>query len=415
MKKKVNHVVKRPGHKIGDADVEIPVAADLVSVPGSPTRERDVSFYSREYPAESQTIEKSADRVWAKTAYSKEVQDYSKTHAKAVEPLVEAATISGDVEPTGKPIHRDDATSSIRKKARELGFGEVGFTKYDRRYTYASKKRWVKYQHAICLALEQDYDQTQAIPSIEAEYAHYGTYEMAGDLALQLAGHIRAIGYHAQIHSPSDNSGVYIPLFVNAGLGQLGANGQLLSPHFGSRARLMIITTDAPVIYDEPLDYGINKFCDQCQVCVARCPGRALVKDRVWYRGVLKNKLIYDRCRPIMVKYEGCGVCMKVCPIQRYGMKPVMEHYVETGEILGKGTSDLEGYSMRGKGHFDSGELPHFDRDMFDIPHGTTDEWLLHEFKTKIQSRSKVTKAEAVQFADDLKAIVDNGINWTDE
>ena len=70
---------------------------------------------------------------------------------------------------------------------------------------------------------------------------------------------------------------------------------------------------------------------------------------------------------------------------------------------------------MRGKGHFDSGELPHFDRDMFDIPHGTTDEWLLHKFKTKIQSRSKVTKAEAVQFADDLKDIVDNGINWTDE
>ena len=44
MKKKVNHVVKRPGHKIGDADVEIPIAADLVSVPGSPTREHDVSF-----------------------------------------------------------------------------------------------------------------------------------------------------------------------------------------------------------------------------------------------------------------------------------------------------------------------------------------------------------------------------------
>jgi hypothetical protein len=116
-----------------------------------------------------------------------------------------------------------------------------------------------------------------------------------------------------------------------------------------------------------------------------------------------------------MVKYEGCGVCMKVCPIQRYGMKPVMEHYVETGEILGKGISDLEGYEMRGKGYFGSGELPHFDRDMFDIPHGTTEEALLHKFKARIESKSEVTKAEAVQFADDLKAIVDKGIHWTDE
>ncbi len=413
--RKVNHVVKRPGRKVGYPDVEIPVAMDLVSVPGSPTREHDVTFYSREYPIETQTIEKSADRVWAETVYTKDVYDYRKSHEEAVKPLVEDAGTSGEIEPTAEPKKNTDVTSSIRKKSRELGFGEVGFTKYDRRYTYTSKKRWAKYQHAICLALEQDYKQTQAIPSLEAEYAHFGTYEIAGDLALKLARHIRSLGYHAQIHSPNDNSGAYIPLFVDAGLGQLGANGQLLSPHFGSRARLMIITTDAPVKYDQAIDYGINKFCDQCQVCVARCPGRALLKDKVWYRGVLKNKLVYDRCRPIMVEYEGCAVCMKVCPIQRYGMKPVMEHYVHTGEILGKGTSNLEGYEMRGTGYFGPGELPHFDRETFEIPHGTTDQWLLHKFKEKIEEKSSVTKAEAVQFANDLKSIVDNGVDWTDE
>ncbi len=177
----------------------------------------------------------------------------------------------------------------------------------------------------------------------------------------------------------------------------------------------MIITTDVPVTYHQAVDYGINKFCDQCQVCVNRCPGRALLKDRVWYRGVLKNKLIYDRCRPIMVEYEGCAVCMKVCPIQRYGMEPVMEHYLDAGEILGKGTSNLEGYELRGKGYCGPDELPHFDRETFDIPHGTTDEWLLHKFKEKIEGKPSATKAEAVQFANDLKSIVDNGVDWTDE
>ena len=95
----------------------------------------------------------------------------------------------------------------------------------------------------------------------------------------------------------------------------------------------MIISTDAIVSYDEPVDYGIHKFCEMCQVCVNRCPGRALVKEKVFWRGVEKHKLMYDRCRPVMATYEGCGVCMLVCPVQRYGMAPVMEHFVETGEV----------------------------------------------------------------------------------
>ena len=111
-----------------------------------------------------------------------------------------------------------------------------------------------------------------------------------------------------------------------------------------------MITTDAIVTHDKPVDYGIHKFCQQCQVCVKRCPARALVKEKVWFRGVEKNKLIYDRCRPVMARYDGCGVCMKVCPIQRYGMKPVMEHYVETGKVLGKGTAQPGGVQPRGKG-----------------------------------------------------------------
>ena len=48
----------------------------------------------------------------------------------------------------------------------------------------------------------------------------------------------------------------------------------------------MVITTDAPVTYDEAVDYGIHKFCEVCQVCVNRCPGRALMRDKVWWRGV---------------------------------------------------------------------------------------------------------------------------------
>ena len=140
-----------------------------------------------------------------------------------------------------------------------------------------------------------------------------------------------------------------------------------------------------------------------------------MLQDKVWYRGVLKNKLIYDRCRPIMANYEGCGVCMKVCPIQKYGMKPVMEHYVSTGEILGKGTEELEGYDIREKGHFGPGELPSFDRKVFEFPNGTKEEILFETFKAKLQSNGTPKAEEAVEFANELSTILDQGVARSDE
>jgi Pyruvate/2-oxoacid:ferredoxin oxidoreductase delta subunit len=199
-------------------------------------------------------------------------------------------------------------------------------------------------------------------------------------------------------------------MFVAAGLGQLGANGQLLSPLFGSRCRLAIVSTDAPVTYGEPVDHGIHKFCQECQVCVRRCPARALVKEQVWWRGVHKNKVTYDRCRPVMARYAGCGVCMKVCPIQRYGMKAVMEHYVATGQVLGKGTDDLEGFTLSGK-YFGVGELPALDRKTFHFPHGPKDEWLFQQFKEKLKKDGVPPDDQLQRFATDVKRILDKGLS----
>jgi ferredoxin len=409
MQKTVHHVVTRPGRKHGDIDVQIPVAEDLTTVPGIRMRDSDVSFYSRVYPIEGQNIEKAADRRWVWTVYNEETANYRRYHDAVSEPLIHAAAVSGDLEPTAAPAAGKNVTEDIRLKARELGFGEVGFTKYDRRHTYISKRRWAKFEHAICVALEQDYVQTQSLPSMDAEFAHFGTYEIEGAIALDLADYIRSLGYHAQVHSPNDNSAVYIPMFVAAGLGQLGANGQLLSPHFGSRARLAIITTDAPITYDQPIDYGIHQFCQVCQVCVNRCPGRAIVNEKVWWRGVEKNKLIYERCRPVMARYDGCAVCMKVCPIQRFGMKEVMQHYVTTGEVLGKGTHLLEGYTFLERGYYGPGELPQFGRSFFEIPHGRDEDWLFNQFKEKLTKEGMPSQEELVSFAQGVKDLITVG------
>ena len=245
---KVGHIVTRPGRREQDPPVEIPVAEELETTPGIPKHESDLEFYSREYPLETINIDERASRDWANRIRDGhlEMREIRREHDRLNKPIVMAGRMTGDMEPTSEPTG-EDVTELIKAKARSLGFGEVGVTRYDHHYTYVSKKDWVKFPHAICLAYEQDYEPTQSIPSVPAEIVHSSTYRTEGAAGLELGNYIRSLGYRAQVHSPNDNTGPYIPMFVEAGLGQLGANGQLLSPHFGSRARLMVITTDAAV------------------------------------------------------------------------------------------------------------------------------------------------------------------------
>ena len=119
-----------------------------------------------------------------------------------------------------------------------------------------------------------------------------------------------------------------------------------------------------------------------------------------------------------MSRYEGCAICMKVCPINKYGAKAVMEHYIETGQVLGKGTHDLEGYTLHeestGKyvtGYFGPGELPTFDADFFKIPQGTREGAALDELIEHIESSNDgLDRAEddtaLFNFRDRLRVII---------
>ena len=71
---------------------------------------------------------------------------------------------------------------------------------------------------------------------------------------------LRERGWRAR---PEDFQGesMFIAYAVAAGLGQLGLNGQLLTPYAGSRCRTNILTTDAPLVHDEPKDFGIVQGC----------------------------------------------------------------------------------------------------------------------------------------------------------
>jgi epoxyqueuosine reductase len=270
--------------------------------------------------------------------------------AISVAPKVQASTrrltAMQDIEPTAPtPTGIDPAklTDELKAYAASVGISAIGVTKFEGKYTFAEYAGNAVGDRVVVFVLEQNYESTQMIPSFRSEQAALATYGQLEDLMIPVADWLRSRGWRARPESYVGES-MFIAYAVAAGLGQLGMNGQLLSPYAGSRCRLNVLTTNAPLIFDAPIDYGIEGICDRCQICVRRCPVGAIPNHRSEYRGITKAKLNTKRCFPVMMQSSGCSICMKVCPVQRYGLSQVIEEFERSGQILGKGTDELEGY-----------------------------------------------------------------------
>lgn len=261
-----------------------------------------------------------------------------------------------------------DLTRRLHAEAARLGLSAVGVTAYDIRYNFAEYHGLNVGDTMIIGILEQNYDSTQTSPSIRAEKAALTAYAGLEDRMVELARWLHDQGYQARPEGFVGES-MAIAYAVAAGLGQLGLNGQLLTPHAGSRCRLHVLSTDAPLVHDAPVDLGIEGVCNSCQICVRRCPPGAIPAMRKESRGVVKAKINTKRCLPVMGKASGCSVCMKVCPVQRYGLGAVLEEFEATGTILGKGTDDLEGYDWPIDGaHYAPGSTPRITADILAMP-----------------------------------------------
>jgi epoxyqueuosine reductase QueG len=280
--------------------------------------------------------------------------------APSLQRAMSAARRAWRAQPAGQAPGVDPAalTEDVRKEARRLGISTVGFAPFDEKYIIDEFRNLGFDRGTVIVAvLEQRWEETQTIPSRRAERHAMHTYAELVTRSTALAEFLHERGFRAQPHS-FGGYGIVIHFAVQAGLGQLGLNGQLLTPEAGSRCRIVLITTNAPLVSDGPRDYGIHRICDECQICVKRCPPGAIPNKRSEYRGVVKAKIKIDRCLPVHAQAHGCAVCMKVCPVQRFGLRAVSEHLMTTGEILGKGTDELEGYHWIDGSFYGAGQKP---------------------------------------------------------
>ena len=265
-----------------------------------------------------------------------------------------------DAEPDRAPVATDPRrlTADLKAYAATLGISATGVTAVDPKFTFAENAGNAVGDRVVVCVLEQNYDATQRIPGHKAEQAALSAYGELEDRMVALADWLQERGWRAR-PEPFLGESMFIPYAVSAGLGQLGLNGQLLTPHAGSRCRLNLLTTNAPLVFDEPVDYGIEGVCDRCQICVRRCPVGAIPNHRSEHRGITKAKLNTKRCLPLMMQTSGCSICMKTCPVQRYGLPAVLDEYRRSGRILGKDTDDLEGFDWPLDGrHYGPGEKP---------------------------------------------------------
>jgi reductive dehalogenase len=234
--------------------------------------------------------------------------------------------VDGDVNPQKLNRTPEEFTRTIKDFALYLGADEVGIAKLNPAWVYSRVGRgpepWGKpiennHKYAIAFTLEMDYQQVEGAPLTPITEESARQYLSGASISLALAEYIRSMGYPARAHISGSNYQIMLPpVAYDAGLGELGRFGYLISARFGARVRLGAVTTDLTLIPDKPVKLGVQNFCESCKRCAEVCPSGSIPRGKkVDIRGVGKWPLQMETCFHYWrVIGTDCGLCMKVCP-----------------------------------------------------------------------------------------------------
>ncbi len=200
----------------------------------------------------------------------------------------------------------------------------------------------IPYRYAISLGTPMDREEMAQVPQLRAATEVMRIYRKGSWIAIRLARYIRSLGWPAKAYADGEDI-LQIPMAVNAGLGQLGKHGSLISEEFGSNFRLAAVLTDLPLTCDAPVDIGVDDLCMTCRRCVEDCPPNAILDDKQLVRGVEKWYVDFDKCIPYFVKTAGCAICLEVCPWSEPGRGPKLSSL-----LLSKRRDASSGHEGRG-------------------------------------------------------------------
>lgn len=239
---------------------------------------------------------------------------------EALKPIVNGTVNTNKVE-----VEQEKINNYIKGWSKKLGVHSVGITELMDYHLYSHKGRGELYgnkienqhKYAIALTIEMDQEMIQTAPKGPVVMESTQQYLNSGTIALQLAIFIRKLGYSARAHIDG-NYEVICPLVArDAGLGEIGRMGLLMTPKLGPRVRIAVVTTDIPLKIDKRVDFSsVIDFCGICKKCADICPSRSIsFKNRENIDGVLRWKINSESCFTYWcTSGTDCGRCMAVCP-----------------------------------------------------------------------------------------------------
>jgi ferredoxin len=219
-----------------------------------------------------------------------------------------------------------ELTAIVKGLARRHGAVDVGVTKLRPCHVYSHVGRGagtygepivLDHEWAIALTVEMDYDVMRRAPDGPVIAESMRQYLESSKIAVQVASVIRSFGYPARAHIDG-NYRVIAPLVAwDAGLGEMGRMGLLMTPRLGPRVRLAVVTTDIPLQPDAPGDDdSVTDFCTVCKKCAENCPSESIpVDERRRFDGGYRWAIDSDSCFRYWNSIgTDCGRCMIVCP-----------------------------------------------------------------------------------------------------
>ncbi len=231
----------------------------------------------------------------------------------------------------GKPsqcsteIEPNAMTSFLESWSFKLGAHSFGVTALRDYHQYSIVGRGNQYGEpveldhgfAIALTTEMDHEMVSYAPRGPIVMESARQYVNSGVIALKLATYIRSLGYEARAHVDG-NYRVVCPLVAkDAGLGEIGRMGLLMTPKLGPRVRIAVVTTNMPLqVNKKTSDPSVIDFCLKCKKCADVCPSNAIQFDEPGIvDGIKRWKINQEACFTVWTKFgTDCGRCMSVCP-----------------------------------------------------------------------------------------------------
>ncbi|HDN05258.1 MAG TPA: 4Fe-4S dicluster domain-containing protein [Chloroflexi bacterium] len=292
--------------------------------PGTPLYE---SYY-RDHPLQKSQDDASREQTGLLSPHARFMDPLHRASAVGSFTLTEALreAVDGPISDEKNQSSVEDLTKTVKKLAKYYGALDCGITVLKPAHIYSHIGRGtgkygdkvnLNHTFAIAFTVEMDFEMTGYGPYAPEVMESARQYVESARVSIQLAAAIRDLGFPARAHIDG-NYRVIAPLVArDAGLGEIGRMGLLMTPLQGPRVRVGVVTTEMPLDPDsyrgEP---SILDFCRICKKCAHNCPSQSIPKgEREISNGVLRWKINPESCYHYWtIAGTDCGRCLAVCP-----------------------------------------------------------------------------------------------------